>query len=183
MATKVKKENKTVKAKLSYLKISPRKVRQVANMVKGLHVNEAEAQLLLSSRRPSIHLLKLLKSAVANAINNEDMMERSLYIKTIMVNEGPVLKRGLPRARGSMDLIQKRMSHVVLELEEKTPKTSKFVIPEKQEKQEKPVDNKKKSEEDGSDSYGAKDALNQQDDIKAKKPKSPNKKFFRRKSV
>src|SRR5271157_1596534 len=89
-------------AKLSYLRMAPRKVRSVADLIRGLSVNEAEAQLLVQRRRPAGALLKLLRSAVANVKNNDKQANiEHLFISEIRVDQGPMLKRFLPRARGS----------------------------------------------------------------------------------
>lgn len=115
-------------ATVRYLRIAPRKVRFIADLIRGLSVNEAEAQLLLNSRRPTGPLLKILRSAVAGAKEKKLDLE-SLYIKEIRVDQGPMLKRYLPRARGSASPLQKKMSHVTLTLEEHaTPKKNRFTI-------------------------------------------------------
>ena len=101
-------------AKLSYLRMAPRKVRSVGDLIKGLPANEAEAQLLMQTRRPSKPLLKLLRSAIANAKNNGLADLHHLYVASVRVDGGPMLKRMLPRARGSASPIQKKMSHVTL---------------------------------------------------------------------
>lgn len=103
-------------AKLNYLKITPRKVRSVGDLIKGLSVNDAEAQLLVQRRRPAKALLKLLRSAVANATNNKRLNPDHLYVASVRVDQGPMLKRMLPRARGSASPIQKKMSNVMLTL-------------------------------------------------------------------
>ncbi|TSC82034.1 MAG: large subunit ribosomal protein L22 [Parcubacteria group bacterium Gr01-1014_20] len=116
-------------AKLNYLRIAPRKVRAVANLIKGQSVNEAEAQLLAQRRRPAVQLLKLLRSAVANAKNGKRLDPDKLVVKSIRVDQGPMLKRSLPRARGMATPIQKKMSHITLVLEEKASlKASRFKI-------------------------------------------------------
>jgi large subunit ribosomal protein L22 len=119
-------------AKLNYLRIAPRKTRGVADLIRGLSVNDAEAQLLVQRRRPAKALLKLLRSAVANAKNNK-LNEEHLYIKEIRVDGGPMLKRYLPRARGSASPLQKKMSHVtlVLGVNEKLQPKYKIVAPKK----------------------------------------------------
>ena len=115
-------------AKLNYLKIAPRKVRLIANTLKGLSVKEAEAQLLLRIQRSSEPLLKLLRSAVANAKNNK-LDTGKLFVSSILVNPGPMLKRFMPRAQGRATPIHKKMSHVVLTLTESAAKfTDRFVI-------------------------------------------------------
>src|SRR3989338_6556686 len=116
-------------AALNYLRVAPRKVRAVADLIRGLPVQEAEAQLALSPRRPAQPLLKLLRSAVANAKNNRQLPTNRLMIEEIRVDQGPMLKRFMPRARGSASMIQKKMSHVTLVLDEQTePKKPRFVI-------------------------------------------------------
>ncbi len=103
-------------AKLNYLRIAPRKVRSVADLLTGLSVNDAEAQLLVQRRRPAQAFLKLLRSAVANAKNNKRLNVEHLFVVTVRVDGGPMLKRMLPRARGSASPIQKKMSNVMLVL-------------------------------------------------------------------
>ncbi len=116
-------------SQLNYLKIAPRKVRLVADLIKNLSVNEAEAQLLMERRRAAKSLLKLLRSAVSNATNNQHLNVEKLFIKSIRVDQGPMLKRYLPRARGMATPIQKKMSHVILILGEKeNQKVSRFKI-------------------------------------------------------
>ena len=105
-------------AKLNYLHIAPRKVRLIASALKGLSVNEAEAQLLFRPQRSGEPLLKLLRSAIANAKNSQKLNPENLVIKIIRVNQGPTLKRFLPRAMGRATPILKRTSHVYLELGE-----------------------------------------------------------------
>ncbi len=104
-------------AQLNYLKIAPRKVRLIAGTLKGLSVKEAEAQLLLRVQRSSRPLLKLIRSAVANA-KNKKMDANKLFIASMIVNQGAMLKRFLPRAQGKATPIHKKMSHVVLILRE-----------------------------------------------------------------
>jgi large subunit ribosomal protein L22 len=101
-----------ITAKLNYLRMSPRKVRIVAKGLKGLSVNLAERQLLFSNKKASKIILKLLKSAINNA-KNKGYDEKELYIKNIIVNEGPKhLKRHYPKARGRVGQIIKKMSHI-----------------------------------------------------------------------
>lgn len=115
-------------AKLNYLKIAPRKVRLLATTLKGLPVQEAEAQLLLRVQRSAKPILKLIRSAVANA-KNKKLDPAKLFISSILVNQGPMLKRFLPRAQGRATPIHKKMSHIVLVLEEAQNKfATRFVI-------------------------------------------------------
>ena len=106
-------------AKLNYLRIAPRKVRRLANVLKGMSVEEAEAELLYRPQRAAKPLLKLLRSAVANALN-QHLDKTRLYIADIRVDQGPMLKRWLPRAMGRATPIQKKSSHISLVLKEKT---------------------------------------------------------------
>ncbi len=107
-----------VKAKLRYLRMSPRKVRLVADQIRGKQVEEAMNTLNFSLRRASQPLAKLLHSAVSNADVRGDVDVDTLYIKTIMVDEGPTLRRFRPRAMGRATRINKRTSHVTVVLDE-----------------------------------------------------------------
>lgn len=128
-----------VTAKLNYLKIAPRKVRLVVNGLKGLPIIEAEAQLLMRNRRSAPVILKLLRSAMANAKNKKIDISK-LVVSSVLVNQGPIIKRFLPRAQGRATPLQKKTSHVVLILSESNRvKPSRFNIlpPVKKEKKEK----------------------------------------------
>ncbi|MEK9185995.1 MAG: 50S ribosomal protein L22 [Patescibacteria group bacterium] len=131
--------------KLNNLDIAPRKVRLIAGTLRGLSAQEAQAQLLLRPQRSAKPLLKLLRSALANAANKKIDGNR-LFISEILVNQGPMLKRSLPRAQGRATPIQKKMSHIVLTLKESTQLlVSRFVInpPVKKEKKKKVIKEKK----------------------------------------
>ena len=106
-----------VKAKLNYLRIAPRKVRLLADLIRGKSVDQAQSILNLTVKRGSLPLLKLLKSAVTSAQNQIGAKSQNLYISKITVDEGPKLKRFMPRARGSAYEIQKKTSHVTLVLD------------------------------------------------------------------
>lgn len=120
---------KTLIAKINYLHIAPRKVRLIASTLRGLSVAEAEAQLLLRPQRSAKALLTLLRSAVANAVNNQKLNREQLVISGLKVDQGPMIKRFLPRAMGRATPIHKKMSHVTLALAatEKS-QASRFVI-------------------------------------------------------
>ena len=85
-------------AKLNYLRMAPRKVRLVASLLRGLSVNEAEAQLILMRKRAAKPILKLLRSAVAGAKSKKGMDIDKLIVSSIMVDGGPMLKRYMARA-------------------------------------------------------------------------------------
>jgi len=106
-----------VTAKLRYLRIAPRKVRLVTDLIRGKSVEEAENILNFTTKKATLPLLKLLKSAVANAKNNFQLAKENLYISKILVDEGPKLKRWRPRARGRADEIQKKTSHITITLD------------------------------------------------------------------
>jgi len=106
-----------IKAKLNYLRIAPRKVRLVADLVRNMDVKEAETQLKFMPKRASQPLLKLLNSAIANAKNNFNLEKDVLYIKKLTINEGPPFKRWRPIARGRANPIMKRTTHINLVLE------------------------------------------------------------------
>lgn len=104
-------------AKLRRLRISPRKVRLIADMVRGKHVAEALVQLAHNPKHAARPVKKLIESAVANARHNHQMEEASLMIKTIFVDEGKTMFRFMPRAFGRATKIRKRSSHITLVLE------------------------------------------------------------------
>jgi len=105
-----------ITARLNFLRIAPRKVRAIAEQLRGLSLDEAESQLMISKRRAAGPFLKLFKSAVANAQNNFSIKKDDLLIKKIDVNEGPTLHRWFPRAFGRAAPINKRSSHLLIVL-------------------------------------------------------------------
>jgi len=109
-----------MKASLANLRISPRKVRLVANLVKGKTVEQALAQLTFLTKRSSNPLSKLIKSAVANATENSKADKAKLFVKNVRVDKGQVLKRSMARAFGRSAPIYKRSSHVEVTLEAKS---------------------------------------------------------------
>lgn len=114
-----------VKAKLKDLRMSPRKVRLVAGLVRGKKVAPALDQLTFSPKWSSKPLAKLLKSAIANAKNNFGLAEDNLFIKTLTVDGGPTLKRWMPRAQGRATPLNKRTSHITMVLGELVPGVAK----------------------------------------------------------
>jgi len=106
------------KAQLRYLRVTPRKTRLVADLIRGKRVEEALDILTFSRRRVAVNLRKLLKSAIANAESSGRVDPDLLRVSHISVDQGPTLKRSMPRARGSADRLEKKTSHVTLILEE-----------------------------------------------------------------
>ena len=106
-------------AKARYVRIAPRKLRLVMDMVRGKPVEEALTTLGLVRKGASPVLAKVIKSALANAENNHGMNTDGLFIKEAFVDEGPTLKRFMPRAMGRATQIRKRTSHITVVLSEK----------------------------------------------------------------
>ena len=107
------------KAYLRYVRISPRKVQIVCDLIRGKDINTAMALLMQTPKAASEPLMKLLKSACANAENNFNMDKNSLYVAECFASPGPILKRMMPRAQGRAYRINKRTSHVTLAVAEK----------------------------------------------------------------
>lgn len=111
-------EEKIARAELRHARISARKVKIVIDLIRGKSVNEAIAILKYTNKAAAPMVEKLVKSAMANAANNHSMNESSLYISEIYANQGPTMKRIMPRAKGSANRIRKRTSHIVVILKE-----------------------------------------------------------------
>lgn len=107
------------KAIAKMVRIAPRKVRLVVDLIRGKDIMEAKAILNNTNKRSTVVVKKLLDSAVANATHNKDLNKDNLYIKMVQVNEGPRLKRFLPRAKGSASGLVKRTSHITLVVSER----------------------------------------------------------------
>ena len=122
-AVKVQKESETeelvAKATVKYARISSRKIAIVANLIRGKNVDEALAILKFTPKAGVEVLEKLLKSAIANAENNNQMNHSKLYIAEIYSNQGPTLKRIRPAAKGSAVRIRKRTSNTTIVLKER----------------------------------------------------------------
>ncbi|MEK7647054.1 MAG: 50S ribosomal protein L22 [Patescibacteria group bacterium] len=112
-----------ITAKLKHLRIAPRKVRKIADLIRGKNVKVSLVQLGFMAQRSVAPLKKLLQSAMANARNNFSIKDDSeLFVKEIRVDEGPVLKRFMPRAFGRATTLRKRTSHISLILEDRPEK-------------------------------------------------------------
>ena len=107
-----------VQAKLRYARITPRKMRLVANLAKGLPVEKAHFQLKFSQKKGGKLLSKLLDSAIANAKEKGGVDVDNLFVKNVTVDDGPIMKRFMPRAMGRAYKILKKMSHVTITLGE-----------------------------------------------------------------
>ena len=107
-----------MKAALKNYRQQPRKVRLIADLIRGKDIKKAVALLRFTEKRATEPFLKVLHSAVANAVQ-EGKKAEDLFVKTVTVNKGITYKRFMPRARGSASRINKRTSHIVIELGEK----------------------------------------------------------------
>lgn len=167
-----------VTAHLHNLRISPRKVRLVTGVLKGLDATEALHQLRYLTKRSSQPVVKLLNSALANASHNRGLVKENMYVKDISVDGGRVLKRFRPKGFGMTSPIAKRTSHITITLDEKVPGL-KADVRQEQKNAEAPT-SKTSSEE--------KVAKPTQGEVPQKKGmggqvRSLGRKFFRRKSM
>ncbi len=107
-----------------FIRMSPRKVRLVADLVRGMGVNEAIAQLKMTPKEAARAVEKAINSAASNATQNYGLTREDLYISSIMANEGPTLKRMKAGARGRYKPILKRSAHITVGVAERTAKES-----------------------------------------------------------
>ena len=106
-------------ATLKNARISARKVKIVADLIRGKDAKEALAIVKFTPKASSVIIEKLLKSAIANAENNHGMKHENLYVAEIYANQGPTMKRIRPAAKGSAVRIRKRTSHITIKLRER----------------------------------------------------------------
>ena len=106
-----------VKAIYKYARISPLKAREVTRAITGMDVSQALAVLNYTPKKAALLVGKTLQSAIANATNNNEMDEETLFVKSAVATDGPALKRIMPRARGSASPIKKRMTHITVVLD------------------------------------------------------------------
>ncbi|MFO7807001.1 MAG: 50S ribosomal protein L22 [Candidatus Moraniibacteriota bacterium] len=150
-----------VKASLKNYRRSARKVREITRLLRGMSVEEAAIQLMLWKKGASEDLLKLLRSAVANAQNNFKLKEEDLYIAEVKVNEGATMKRWRPRAFGRATQLLKRTCHIELILGVKSQREGEVQF-------EKNAGKSKKKEE-GVSAVGSKPKKDKEDDKKVDK--------------
>ncbi|KJR43201.1 Ribosomal protein L22, bacterial-type [Candidatus Magnetoovum chiemensis] len=106
------------KAILKYARITPRKARRVTKLISGKKASDAMVYLKLMPYRGAKIIEKVLKSAMSNAEKFETLNPEDMIIKTALVNEGPMMKRLMPRAMGRANIIKKKTSHITLVLTE-----------------------------------------------------------------
>jgi large subunit ribosomal protein L22 len=102
-----------------HIRMSPSKMRQVADLIRGKNIEEAYAILRYTPKGSTLPITKVLKSAVANAVHNYEMDSDNLYVARIFIDQGPTLKRFKPRAQGRADRIRKRTSHITVVVSER----------------------------------------------------------------
>lgn len=102
------------RAQARFVRVTPMKARRVVDLVRGLPVAEAQAILRFAPQSASEPVGKVLKSAVANAVNNDGLNEDALVVVEARVDDGPTMKRFRPRAQGRASRIRKRTSHITI---------------------------------------------------------------------
>lgn len=102
------------KAVEKFIRISPRKLRYVADVIRAKRVDDAVDLLTFTTKKAALIIRKAVQSAAANATENHKMNEDDLVVEKIFINEGPILKRFRPRARGRATKIRKRTSHLTV---------------------------------------------------------------------
>lgn len=169
--------------------MSPRKVRLVADLVRGLDVDDAEVQLTHMPKRATDPLRKLLRSAIANAEHNFQKERAMLFIQMLTVDGGTPLKRYRPRAFGRAADIRKRISHITLILGERarTKKARRFTLPEIRKKEVATLEAlgaaEKQTPEKHGKEFSPRETGRKHTEGIAKKFTDIGKRFFRRKSV
>ena len=127
MATRMKQKaaarkegaDKRPRAVAKYVRVSPRKVQIVIDLIRGKNVDDALAILMYTPKSAAPVVEKLLNSAIANAENNLEMDRQSLYVAEVYANQSPTLKRYWARSHGRADLIKKHTSHITIVLDQK----------------------------------------------------------------
>ncbi len=137
-----------VSAKLKNLRTSPRKVRLVANFIKGLDVAEALNQLEVQIKKSNPVMKKLLESAISNAENNFGLDKDNLYVYSVQVGAGATLKRWMPRAFGRASTILKRTSQIEIVLEERVEGKGRKTKEEMEKEKQKRMEARKKQEKE-----------------------------------
>lgn len=107
-----------IKVKNKFIKMSSKKLRLVANLIRGLETNNALNQLKFVNKRAAEPIAKLLKSAIASAEHDYEFDKNNLFVKEIRIDEGGMLKRWTPKAHGSATPLRKRISHITIVISE-----------------------------------------------------------------
>ena len=118
-ARRAEQRDKRPQAHIKHVRISPRKVKIVIDLIRGKNVDEALAILQYTPKAASPVVSKVLESAIANAVNNQELNRQNLYVAEVYANPGPTLKRYVARSRGSASPMLKRTSHISVVLDQK----------------------------------------------------------------
>ena len=118
-ARRAETRDKRPQAHIKHVRISPRKVKIVIDLIRGKNVDEALAILQYTPKAASPVVSKVLESAIANAVNNQELNRQNLYVAEVYANPGPTLKRYVARSRGSASPMLKRTSHISVVLDQK----------------------------------------------------------------
>ncbi len=183
-----------VTAQLNNIRIAPRKSRLVARLVKGMNVPEALGQLDVNVKKTSSFMAKLILSAVANGENNFGLDKNNLYVQEVLVGEGPVMKRWMPKAFGRAGRILKRTSKIKLTLEERIEGKGRKTKEEMDKEKKKRLEERKKQmkelseekEEKTENKAGKTEKVESNKKIENSQKETKNKwgeKIFRRKSM
>jgi large subunit ribosomal protein L22 len=183
-----------VTAQLNNIRIAPRKSRLVARLVKGMNVSEALGQLDVNVKKTSSFMVKLILSAVANGENNFGLDKNNLYVYEVLVGEGPVMKRWMPKAFGRAGRILKRTSKIKLTLEERVEGKGRKTKEEMDKEKKKRLEDKKKQLKEMSEEKetknepktGKTEKIESSKKVENSQKESKNKwgeKIFRRKSM
>ena len=108
-----------VRAQAKFVRVAPRKAREIVDLIRGKSVADARSTLVFANRNAARVVAKVLNSAVANAENNADLSADDLFVKEAYVDEGPTLKRWQFRAMGRVNRIRKRSSHITIAVEQR----------------------------------------------------------------
>lgn len=143
MAQKAQKFSEAASAKLSTSMVSPQRARLVADLVRGKRLEDANRTLLLEKVKSAKIILKLLRSAMANAQQKGQSDLDRLYVSELQINEGPRVKRFMPRAQGRADVRVGRTSHIILKLGERVAQKSAAAASSTKQAKQKAGSNKK----------------------------------------
>lgn len=108
-----------------FARMSPEKARDLARSIQGLPVAEALSLTAFTRRKAALLIGKTLRSAIANAENNADLSADDLYVKEALIDQGPIMRRFWPRARGMVSPVKRKMSHIKITLSDEKPAASK----------------------------------------------------------
>jgi len=167
-----------VKAKLRYLRMSPKKVRVLTSLIQGMEVGRALDYLENINKKASRPLKKLIKSAIANAQHNFSLSPEILFIKKIVANPGPMLKRWRPRAMGRSVLIRRRTSHLEVVLSSLAGKEKEAFLKKNQgeEKGHKALEAKEKQKKEKVEEKGLEEKKEKKEEKIEKEEKKPTSK-------